>query len=126
MKTLLFIILISIAQFTNAQKNKPKNSGEDISIEDLQRRIDSNRKVNDELIRSMQSNLDSEYMARFNEQNQRNLEGFMAEQKSRSDKQFRAALIRGSIMLITVGLLIFGYIKRRKAKKLKQEGKVVV
>jgi len=61
--------------------------------------------------------LKKENMERFLEQNQRNLEAFMAEQNARQEQQRKRLWIRGGVLLVLVITMVVNFIRRRRSRQ---------
>ncbi len=88
-----------------------------IDNDKLSKQIDSSMKqmdsINERINNSFKS-MDSVYMKQQLEQNNRNLDQFMAMQREREAKQKRSNWIRLGIGVLFLGVLIFGWMRRRK------------
>jgi len=110
----LFFTLMSIA-----------TAAQDISkgVDSMQKQLstqmaayDSSAKVTDSIIKAFNKRNDSMEMARFNEQNSRNLDGLVSMMKEREQKQKQGMWIRLGFGLLMLGVLIFGLLRKRKKK----------
>ena len=115
-KYLLITAVLFAATVCYAQKDtSPKLLH--IDNEKLSKQIDSSRKqldsINERINNSFKS-MDSAYMKQQAEQNNRNLDAFMAMQKEREAKQKKAMWIRLGLGVFFLGVLIFGLMRRRK------------
>ena len=111
MKYFLLLLLLfagaAHAQLTDKQMKE---------MHDNMLKIDSSTAQLNESIKASQKAIDSINMARFNEQNNRNLDAFMAERREQEKKQLKAMYLRlafGGLMLI---VLIVGFLRKKKKK----------
>jgi hypothetical protein len=79
---------------------------------------DSAKKVADSLMIFNNKRFDSLEMARFNEQNSRNLDGLVSMMKEREQKQKQGMWLRLGFGILMLGVLIFGLLRKRKKKNI--------
>lgn len=78
--------------------------------------FDSAKKTADSLMMFNNKRFDSVEMARFNEQNSRNLDGLLRTMKEREQKQRQGMWLRLGFGILMLGVLIFGLLRKRKKK----------
>lgn len=103
----LFITASSIAQ-------KRDTGFQRVDLDKLQKHIDSSTKMMDTLFDQQFKRMQEEQMQQSMEQNNRNLDEFMRMQKEREAKAKKASLIRIGIGILFLGILIFGWMRKRK------------
>jgi superfamily II RNA helicase len=111
MKKYLLIHILFFTSISFAQKKDTMDLGK------MNRQIDSSMKELDSInarINNSYKSMDSAYMQRQIEQNNKNLDAFMAMQREREAKQKRSNWIRLGIGLLFLGVLIFGVRRRNK------------
>ena len=115
-KYLLITAIIFSVTVSSAQKDtSPKLLH--IDSKELSKQIDSSMKQLDsinERLNNSYKRMDSVYVRRQIEQNNRNLDTFMAMQREQQAKQKKAMWIRLGIGVLFLGVLIFGLLRRRK------------
>ena len=79
--------------------------------------LDSISKSLDRMLEQTTEDLKKENMERFLEQNQRNLEAFMAEQNARQEQQRTRLWIRGGVLLVLVITMVVNFIRRRRSRQ---------
>ena len=79
--------------------------------------LDSISKSLDRMLEQTTEDLKKENMERFLEQNQRNLEAFMAEQNARQEQQRKRLWIRGGVLLVLVITMVVNFIRRRRSRQ---------
>jgi hypothetical protein len=112
----LFLLLFTVISITSSAQDISK--GIDSMRKQLNKDMaayDSSAKVSDSLIKAYSKRNDSATMARFNEQNTRNLVSFMNEREQKQKKGMWMRLTFGG-MLLVVG--IFGILRKRKKKNI--------
>ena len=102
----LFITASSIAQ-------KRDTGFQRVDLDKLQKHIDSSTKMMDTLFDQQFKRMQEEQMQQSMEQNNRNLDEFMRMQKEREAKAKKASLIRIGIGILFLGVLIFGWMRKR-------------
>ena len=119
MKTFFAAVCLMVSLFANAQKTQPKLEHIDNDIMNKQidssiKQLDSmNARINDGYKQTMHT-MDSLNNHLQQEQNNRNLDEFMRMQKEREAKAKKASLIRIGIGILFLGVLIFGWMRKRK------------
>ena len=89
-----------------------------IDNEKLSKQIDSSMKQLDSINERLNNSykiMDSANRRQMMEQNNRNLDAFMAMQREREAKQKKAMWIRLGLGVLFLGVLIFGVMRRKKA-----------
>lgn len=117
MRKIFFLLFILSCTVAFSQKDLTKKI-EDMqkSIAEQRARLDSSRKATDSfLMRQMKRN-DSIEMARFNEQNSRNLNSFVKNMQERERKQKRAMWMRLIFGVALLGVGIYAMLRKRKKK----------
>lgn len=87
------------------------------SIDMMMKDLDSISKSLDRMLEQTTEDLKKENMERFLEQNQRNLEAFMAEQNARQEQQRKRLWIRGGVLLVLVITMVVNFIRRRRSRQ---------
>ena len=119
MKTFFAAVCLMVSLFANAQKTQPKlehidNDIMNKQIDSSMKQLDSmNARINDGYKQTMHT-MDSLNNHLQQEQNNRNLDEFMRMQKEREAKAKKASLIRIGIGILFLGVLIFGWMRKRK------------
>jgi hypothetical protein len=111
----IFILLFTIISITSSAQDISK--GIDSMRKQLNKDMaayDSSAKISDSLIKAYSKRNDSAAMARYNEQNTRNLVSFMNEREQKQKKDMWIRLTFGGMLLI-VGIL--GMLRKRKKKE---------
>jgi len=113
----IFILLFTIISVTTSAQDLSK------SIDSMRRQLskdmasyDSAKKITDSLVLISNKRFDSVEMARFNEQNSRNLDGLVSMMKEREQKQKQAMWLRLGFGMLMLGVLVFGLVRKRKKK----------
>jgi uncharacterized protein YlxW (UPF0749 family) len=114
----LFFMLLTLLSTTAFSQDLSKD------IQELQRQaakqraeLDSMQKASDSLFAVRMKISDSIEMARFNEQNTRNLNSFVAGMKEREQKQKKAMWMRLIFGGVLLGVGIFAMLRKRKKKE---------
>lgn len=121
MKTFFVAILFSMVTFCVSAQKRSQPKLEHIDNEKMQKQIDSsmreldsmNARINDGYKQTMNS-MDSINNHLQQEQNDRNLDMFVAMQKENDAKAKKAMWIRLGLGVFFLGVLIFGLMRRRK------------
>jgi len=87
------------------------------SIDMRMKDLDSISKSLDRMLEQTTEDLKKENMEHFLEQNQRNLEAFMAEQNARQEQQRKRLWIRGGVLLVLVITMVVNFIRRRRSRQ---------
>ncbi len=119
MKLLIAALFMLTFLASNAQKSQPKLIP--IDHEKMKQQIDRsmkeldsiNMRMNEGMKRSMQT-MDSINNHLEKERNIRSIESFMAMQKEREAKQKKSNWLRLGFGIILLGVLIFGWLRKRK------------
>lgn len=118
MKKLLFLLFTITSIISEAQ---------DLSkgIDSMRRQLDTDmssydsiRKETESLMVINKKRFDSIEMARFNEQNSRNLDGLLRTMKERDQKQRQGMWLRLGFGILMLGVLIVGLLRKRKKKSI--------
>ena len=117
-----FFFLIMCCFYTTAQKHSSPKLLK-IDNEKMKREIDSsmkeldsiNARINEGYKQTMHT-MDSVNNHLQQEQNERNLESFVRMQKERETKKKKAMWLRLGLGVFFLGVLVFGWMRRRKAK----------
>lgn len=112
MRKSLLLLFICSATLAFPQKDLDKE------IKALRQRLDSSRIATDSFLKQQMKRNDSIEMARFNEQNARNLNSFMRDMQERSRKQKRAMWLRLIFGLALLGIGVFSVLRKRKKKEI--------
>jgi hypothetical protein len=115
----IFILLFTIISITSAAQDISK--GIDSMRKQLAKDMasyDSAKKAADSLMLINNRRFDSVEMARFNEQNSRNLDGLLRTMKEREQKQKHAMWLRLGFGILMLGVLIFGLLRKRRKKNI--------
>jgi hypothetical protein len=119
MRLIISILLLSISLSSIAQHTKRKDTLQSprMDLDKLQRQIDSTHKMLETLGNASFKRIQDEEFKRSLEQNNRNLDAFMAARREQEKKQIRQMWIR---LFMGVFILAFGiFAILRRIKKLK-------
>jgi hypothetical protein len=114
MKFLVSLLFVSFAFQAYCQKDKIKST--EMNTDTLIKQMEERRKSMDSSMNAYYKMQDSINLKRTLEQNNRNLDAFMAEQRARKERETRGLWIRGGILLLALGVMIYSFIRRRKKK----------
>jgi hypothetical protein len=124
MKKLLFLSLILISFCSDAQHKSHKKADTlttlkplDIDLDKLKREIDSTNQITDSLMKASTKRMMDEDVKRMTQNNEANLNAFVAMQKERERKQWQSIWIRLAIGGTFLIILIVRFVMRRKNKK---------
>jgi hypothetical protein len=123
MKKVILFLLILTAFSAEAQHKSHKNPDTigtlkplDLNLDKLQREIDSTNKITDSLMKASTKRMMDEDVKRMTENNERNLNAFVAMQKERERKQRQSMWIRLALGGTFLIVFLVGLARRRKKK----------
>ena len=117
MKKYLLIIAIMFSVTVSCAQKDTSPKLLHIDNEKLSKQIDSSMKQLDSINERLNNSykiMDSANRRQMMEQNNRNLDAFMAMQREREAKQKKAMWIRLGLGVLFLGVLIFGVMRRKK------------
>lgn len=119
MRKLFFLLFIS-AGFTASSQNDLSKKIDELQKSAAKQRLalDSMQKATDSFLKKQMKRNDSIEMARFNEQNTRNLNSFVRGMQERNRKQKRAMWLRLFFGVALLGVGIYGVLRKRKKKQM--------
>lgn len=119
MRKFLFLLFIVTGFAAYSQNDLSKKIDELRQSAAKQRlALDSMQKATDSILKLQMKRNDSIEMARFNEQNTRNLNSFVRDMQERNNKQKRAMWLRLFFGVALLGVGIFGVLRKRKKKEI--------
>jgi hypothetical protein len=111
---LSLFILLSITAASQKLDKEIEQMRKDLAKQ--QAAFDSSKKINDSIYAANMKRRDSIEMARFNEQNSRNLSSFVKSIQEREQKQKRAMWMRLIFGVALLGVGIYAMLRKRKKK----------
>lgn len=100
-----------------------------IKMERMRQEADSMNRSLDSFNASMNAHMEkmleeqrAEHMERFQEENIRSLNEFMARQREQDARKRKSLIIRGAGLVVLIGVWIFTFIKKRRQRVSRNEG----
>lgn len=119
----IFVIAVGctsvIAQDETADDLSDKIESQQLNLDSIDKMmadLDSVSKSLDEMMEKQVEDLAKENMKQTLEQNQRNLDAFIAEQNAKHERDKKRLWIRGAGLLVVLVVMIANFIRRRRAK----------